>query len=71
MCDIHIATISNSCDFWIKDINMCDIHISTINNSCDFWIKDIKNTCEVNIVLFSLNRSRSDTETDILQLHSA
>ena len=42
MCDIHIATLSNSCNFWIEDINMCnnvyDLHIKCVINNDDTYI---------------------------------
>ena len=59
MCDIHIATINNSCNFCIEDINMCNnvynLHIECVINNDDAYIAYVF--------------PETDTETDVLQTH--
>ena len=42
ICDIHIATINNSCDFCIEDVTMCnnvyDLHIQCVINNDNAYI---------------------------------
>ena len=63
ICDIHIATINNSCDFCIEDVTMCnnvyDLHIQCVINNDNAYIA----------YFFSRNRYRIDTETDVYTIH--